>query len=118
MRSLFNALPDFGTRKIQLLGELAPVVHAMLEVLSHFEGVRGTSFYTQIAHSAKLKMVNKCIDRFLLFSVRANIEFGDDLDGSIGAGKFTGCAARAGMFIVFIMRHHYFTTKPLSQFQC
>jgi hypothetical protein len=45
------------------------------------------------------------------FCLRDYIKFGNDLDGSIRTGQFTGGTAGAGVFVVFIMQHHHFAPE-------
>ena len=63
-------------------------------------------------------MVDVFVDDPLLFAI-GHVNFClNDLDGSVGAVVFTDRATGASVFIVFVMRHDYFTLEAVEHLQC
>ena len=115
---LFYPLPDLRPRFIQNFCQLTPVIHAVFKCLRHFDRICRAGYNTQVTHRTQFKMIHKFVNGFFLFPLRCNIKFCNDLNSSIRTSQFTGGTARAGMLIIFIMRHHHFTFEPFRQIQC
>lgn len=89
----------------------------MFKGLRHLDGIGRAGLDAEIAHGAELQVVNQLVDGFFLFSFRREVKLGDHFDGAIGTGKLTGRTPCTAVFVLFIVRHHYFTTESFGENQ-
>jgi len=102
---------------VQHLGQLRPVIYAVLKTLRHLDRIRWAGLNAEVAHGAELEMIYELINGFLLLALRSDVELRNDLDGAVRTGQFTGRTPCAPVFICLCMLHHHFTPESLREYQ-